>query len=150
MWRTGLDLRRTEVALAADQTLMYLQGAEAWAAEILHEDQMESPDSDHLGEKWAFRLAPLTVEGGLITGRLEDLQGRFNLNNLINSQGEEDQVSRSIFERLLLSLELDPGIAGVAVDWLDVDGEASFPRGAEDAAYSGTTPPLSRPQFHDH
>lgn len=145
MWRTGLDLRRTEVALAADQTLMYLQGAEAWAAEILHEDQMESPDSDHLGEKWAFRLAPLTVEGGLITGRLEDLQGRFNLNNLINSQGEEDQVSRSIFERLLLSLELDPGIAGVAVDWLDVDGEASFPRGAEDAAYSGTTPPYRVP-----
>ena len=76
---------------------------------------------------------------------MEDLQGRFNLNNLINSQGEEDQVSRSTFERLLLSLELDPGIAGVATDWLDVDGEASFPRGAEDAAYSGTAPPYRVP-----
>ena len=32
MWRETLDMRRTEAALAADQGLMYVQGAEAWAA----------------------------------------------------------------------------------------------------------------------
>ena len=38
IWRGTLDLRRTESALAADQGLMYVQGAEAWAADILRQD----------------------------------------------------------------------------------------------------------------
>ena len=145
MWQANLDLRRAETALATDQGLMYLQGAEAWAGEILRQDQLESPDSDHLGEKWAIQLSPMAVEGGLIAGHLEDLQGRFNLNNLITPQGEEDLVWRSVFERLLISLNLDPSIAGVAVDWLDADSSAGFPRGAEDAAYAGSNPPYRVP-----
>ena len=68
MWQATLDLRRTEAALAADQGLMYVQGAEAWAADILRQDQVDSPDSDHLGEQWATELPPLPVDGGVITG----------------------------------------------------------------------------------
>ena len=65
---------------------MYVQGAEAWAADILRQDLVDSPDSDHLGEQWAIELPPLPVDGGTITGKLEDLQGRFNLNNLIGGR----------------------------------------------------------------
>ena len=82
MWRGTLDLRRAEAALAADQGLLYVQGAEAWAADILRQDLVDSPDSDNLGEVWAIELPALPVDGGTITGKLEDLQGRFNLNNL--------------------------------------------------------------------
>ena len=35
---------------------MYVQGAEAWAADILRQDLVDSPDSDHLGELWATEL----------------------------------------------------------------------------------------------
>src|SRR5690349_14812801 len=35
LWRGTLDFRRAEAAMAADQGLMYVQGAEAWAADIL-------------------------------------------------------------------------------------------------------------------
>ena len=145
MWNASLDLRRTEAALAADQGLMYLQGAEAWAGDILRQDQVESNASDHLGEQWAFDLPPLPVDGGLISGRLEDLQGRFNLNNLVTPGGEEDEISRRQFERLLESLQLDPSLAGAVVDWLDSNGDASFPIGAEDSAYSGANPPYRTP-----
>jgi general secretion pathway protein K len=145
MWNASLDLRRTEAALAADQGLMYLQGAEAWAGDILRQDQVESNASDHLGEQWAFELPPLPVDGGLISGRLEDLQGRFNLNNLVTPGGEEDEISRRQFERLLESLQLDPSLAGAVVDWLDSNGDASFPIGAEDSAYSGANPPYRTP-----
>ena len=69
IWRGTLDLRRTESALAADQGLMYVQGAEAWAADILRQDLVDSPESDHLGEQWAIELPPLPVDGGSITGR---------------------------------------------------------------------------------
>ena len=141
MWKASLDLRRTTSALAADQGLMYLQGAEAWAGDILRQDQVDSIDSDHLGEIWAAELPPMPVDGGVISGRVEDLQGRFNLNNLVTSQGEEDEIARRQFERLLEMLELDPSLAGVAVDWLDPDGETKFPFGAEDDVYSGFDPP---------
>jgi general secretion pathway protein K len=145
LWESTLDQRRTMSALAADQGLMYALGAEAWAADILRQDLVESDESDHLGEEWAIELPPLPVDGGAITGRLEDLQGRFNLNNLIGSDGTEDEFSRLQFERLLNTLQLDPGIAARVVDWLDSDTISSFPTGAEDAAYAGSEPPYRAP-----
>jgi general secretion pathway protein K len=140
-WRLTLDLRRTDSALAADQGLMYVQGAEAWAADILLQDLVDSPDSDNLGEQWAIELPPLPVDGGAIRGRLEDLQGRFNLNNLIGSDGKESMLARRQFERLLVSVEADPALAGAVIDWLDPDTEQRFPSGGEDVVYSDADPP---------
>jgi len=68
MWVSSLDQRRTGAALAADQALLYLQGAEAWVGDILRQDQIESGEYDHLGEVWATEIAPLPVDGGAITG----------------------------------------------------------------------------------
>jgi general secretion pathway protein K len=141
MWEGTLDLRRAESSLAADQGLLYVQGAEAWAADILRQDLVDSPESDHLGELWAVELAPLPVEGGTIVGRLEDLQGRFNLNNLIAADGMEDQLARRQLERLLNALEIDPALAGAVVDWLDPDTELRFPTGGEDVVYTSHDPP---------
>ncbi len=141
MWEATLDLRRTESALAADQGLLYMQGAEAWAADILRQDQVDSPSSDNLSEPWATDLPPLPVDGGTITGRLEDLQGRFNVNNLLKPDGTQNDLARKQFERLLSLLELDPGLAGAVVDWLDPDTEVRFPTGGEDVTYAGADPP---------
>jgi general secretion pathway protein K len=141
MWEATLDQRRTAAALAADQGLAYLQGAEAWAADILRQDLVDSPESDHLGEIWATELPPMAVEGGVLGGRLEDLQGRFNLNNLIMPIGAPDELSMRQFERLLAMLELDPRLTDAVVDWLDADAQPRFPSGAEDAEYAGADPP---------
>lgn len=141
MWQGTLDLRRAEAALAADQGLMYVQGAEAWAADILQQDLVDSPESDHLGEQWAFELPPLPIDGGTIVGRLEDLQGRFNLNNLIGTDGMESQLARQQLERLLLLVDADPQLAGAVVDWIDPDTEQRFPTGGEDVAYTDADPP---------
>jgi len=141
MWQGTLDLRRAESALAADQGLLFVQGAEAWAADILRQDLVDSPNSDNLSEQWAFELPPLPVDGGTITGKLEDLQGRFNLNNLIDGRGREDKIAVKQFERLLTLVEVDPSLAGAVVDWLDPDTEQRFPSGGEDAAYSDADPP---------
>ena len=115
-------------------------GAEAWAADILRADLVDSPDSDNLSEQWAIELPPLPVDGGTISGKLEDLQGRFNLNNLINASGEQDELARKQFERLLQVLDLDPTLAGAVVDWLDADTEIRFPDGGEDGSYTDTDP----------
>jgi general secretion pathway protein K len=141
MWQGTLDLRRAESALAMDQGLLYEQGAEAWAADILRQDLVDSPESDNLSENWAIELPPLPVDGGTITGRLEDLQGRFNLNNLVDQRGREDPLMRHQFERLLSLLDIDPSLAGAVLDWLDPDTEQRFPSGGEDQVYSDVDPP---------
>jgi general secretion pathway protein K len=145
MWQATLDLRRTESALATDQGMLYVQGAEAWAADILRQDEVDSPNWDHLGEPWATELPPLPVDGGTISGRLEDLQGRFNLNNLLTSEGRPDPIARHQLERLLLLLEIDPALAGAVVDWEDPDSDVQFPDGGEDVTYSAADPPYRTP-----
>jgi general secretion pathway protein K len=145
MWQATLDLRRAESALATDQGMLYVQGAEAWAADILRQDQVDSPNSDHLAEPWATELPPLPVDGGTISGHLEDLQGRFNLNNLLTPEGRPDPLARHQFERLLLLLEIDPALAGAVVDWEDPDTDVQFPNGGEDVTYSAADPPYRTP-----
>jgi general secretion pathway protein K len=145
MWDSTLDQRRTESAILTDQGLLYVQGAEAWAADILRQDLVDSPDSDSFADYWAIELPPLPVDGGVIAGTVEDLQGRFNLNNLVTADGVEDPLTVLQFERLLATLELDPRIAGATVDWLDVDVEPRFPDGGEDAAYADMNPPYRTP-----
>lgn len=141
MWQATLDLRRTESALAADQGLMFMQGAEAWAADILRQDQVDSPSSDNLSEPWATQLPPLPVDGGTIVGKLEDLQGRFNLNNLIKPDGTDNPLAVAQFTRLLELLQIDPALAGAVSDWLDPDSNLRFPTGGEDVTYAGADPP---------
>ena len=142
LWDIQLDQRRTGTMLATDQSLLYALGAEAWVADILRDDQQQSgPDVDHLGELWAQPVPPLPVDGGELTGALEDLQGRFNLNNLLNGQGALDEISRAQFERLLLVLELEPRLANLVADWLDFNSQAGFPEGAEDDVYTARVPP---------
>ena len=140
-WQGTLDFRRVQSALASDQGMLYMQGAEAWAADILRQDLVDSPESDNLGEIWATELPPLPVDGGTIQGRLEDLQSRFNLNSLINDRGQPDAVALKQFERLLSLLEIDPQLAGGVLDWLDPDTEVRFPNGGEDSTYASHDPP---------
>src|SRR4029077_12156653 len=109
--------------------------------DILRQDMVDSPQSDNLGEIWATELPPLPVDGGTIQGRLEDLQGRFNLNNLINDRGLPDPVALKQFERLLSLLEIDATLAGGVLDWLDPDTDVRFPNGGEDTTYAAADPP---------
>jgi general secretion pathway protein K len=139
-WDNALDVRRTMVLLSRDQAVQIALGAESWVINILHQD-LEESETDHLGEIWAIELPGLPIEGGEVFGAVQDLQGRFNVNNLIDENGEVDEDSLEQFRRLLVALGLDPRFAGITADWLDADIDAAFPDGAEDPIYTGRIPP---------
>ena len=143
-WNSALDVRRTMVLLFHEQGVQVVLGAESWMRNILRDD-LAAGTTDHLGELWASDLPGLPVESdtvqGAVTGKIEDLQGRFNVNNLIDQNGEIDQTVFDQFRRLLQILDLDPRFAGLAADWIDANQEAGFPDGAEDSIYTGFTPP---------
>ncbi|MGI9273199.1 MAG: type II secretion system minor pseudopilin GspK [Woeseiaceae bacterium] len=143
-WNNSLDVRRTVVMLNRDQAVQVALGAESWMQTILLQDVQDS-QTDHLGEIWASDLPGLPIDGGEIFGAIEDLQGRFNVNNLIDADGEVDPIAVEQFENLLRALALDEKFAGIAADWIDSNQNASFPYGAEDSIYTGMTPPYRAP-----
>ena len=143
-WDNALDVRRTMVALHRDQAIQVALGAESWVMSILRDDLADT-QTDHLGEIWAQELPPFPIEGGEVWGQIEDLQGRFNVNNLVDQNGEVVQETLEQFQRLLAALDLDPRFAGIAADWIDSDRQASFPDGAEDPIYTGFIPPYRTP-----
>ncbi len=139
-WDNALDVRRTMNLLNQEQAVQVALGVESWVSVILHQDLSDS-ETDHLGESWAIALPSLLIDGGDVTGNIEDLQGRFNVNNLIDENGRVVTRSLEHFQRLLIALNLDPRFAGIAADWIDGNIEPIFPDGAEDVTYTGIIPP---------
>jgi general secretion pathway protein K len=140
-FRGYLDQRRSATLFALDQAYEVALGAEAWAADFLRQDRQES-ETDHLGEAWAKPLPPLPLDdGGTVEGRLEDMQGRFNLNNLRTPEGLTNEVAVDQLERILGMLDMEPSWAAAIADWVDIDAQPGFPDGAEDSVYTSLTPP---------
>ena len=142
-WDNALDFRRTMVMLYRDQAIQVGVGSEGWVSQILREDAATTTN-DHLDEVWSTEIPALPIDSeavqGSIWGQIDDLQGRFNVNNLIGSDGEADQPALEQLERLLLALDLDPRFATLMADWLDNNQNEAIPDGAEDPLYSGFTP----------
>lgn len=155
-----LHFRRTTVLVSSEVAMQYALGAESWAHDILRQD-LQDTQSDHRLEGWASSLPPLPIDNGLIEGTIEDMHGRFNLNNLAGgqqqqqgqqgvggglqqaTQGQEqniDETAVAQFQRLLRALEIDPALAYAAADWIDSNQEVAFPDGAEDDFYTGQEP----------
>jgi general secretion pathway protein K len=156
-----LERRRAIGVLAAEQALHFGMGAEALAADVLAQDAQNSPTLTTLTGPWAQPTQPLPItpqdnpEGepiGTLQGELEDMQGRFNLNNLgrvtqgAGPQGAttaamQDPEPLAQFQRLLVLVGLEPKWAGIARDWIDADDIPGSPDGAEDQIYTSQTPP---------
>lgn len=159
--RHQFDVRRTSNRLALAQAHQVALGGEAWARGLLARDRrgeargaeqdqqagetsaggQEAGDSrnrpvevDGLDENWAQDLPPIPIEGGQVTGNIVDLQGRFNINNLVDG-GTVDAVAVARFERLLAQFEIEAEVVQAVVDWLDTNREPGFPGGAEDNYY---------------
>lgn len=146
-WQTSLDLRRTEAMLAWDQARQFAYGAEDLAIKVLREDleRASAEPVDWEGEDWA-QPTSFALDQGTMTGGVVDLQGKFNLNNLVRLDGTRDEVPYKQFQRLLVALDLDASLADAVVDWIDPDTSAEF-SGAEDDAYTGLLPPYRAANF---
>lgn len=141
IWNRELDIRRTANIIHGDQAMEYALGAEAWAEQILKRDFQQNPQITDLTQDWAMQLPPLPVQGGSITGRLQDLQGLFNVNNLASTNAPQAAAALQQFQRLLMALNIDPLIANAVADWVNAGTQPHVPGGAGDEFYSRLTPP---------
>jgi len=145
-YENAMTARRGTATFEFDQALLIGEGAEALAAYGLRQlrQNAQGPNSQdiYIGQGWDKPYGPLeVVPGVMLTAVLEDMQGRFNLNNLVRTDDSPDPVQVAAFTKLLEELGLETKWVGYLLDWIDMDIAPSNPDGAEDSVYMGQTPP---------
>lgn len=116
---------------ARAQSGWVLVGALDWARLVLREDA-RSGSVDDLGEPWAVplaearlstflaadRQAPSAEDGpeAFLSGRVQDLQARYNLHNLLTDESKVDERERALLQRLCLLIGLPEGVADRIAD----------------------------------
>lgn len=142
---TAMSAHRSSSVIDFDAALQFAGGAEAFAAWGLSEDSKSAAKEDTAEEPWAQPFGPIEVAPGIqFQAQLTDLQGRFNLNSLVDDKGKKSPKAYEVFQRLLRNLDLEPKWADMAVDWIDAD-DLPEPNGAEDNVYSSESPPYRPP-----
>lgn len=144
---SAMTARRAAGGFSVEQGLQLAAAAEGAAGWLLREDLRPrrggnpSP-TDHPGENWNARIPPVEIAPGItLEAQIDDEQGKFNLNTLIDAQGNRNQEAVQIFEWLLELQGLERKWAGLMVDWLDenINPESD---GGEDNLYTLQDPPF--------
>ena len=121
-WRQNVTVRSIENRLALSQTRWIERAATDWARVILRQD-LNISTVDHLGEVWALPVAETkldeTVTAGAkidsgttnasLSGQVVDMQGRFNMNNLVQN-GIPNPVEIESFGQLLTTVGQPKGL----------------------------------------
>jgi general secretion pathway protein K len=145
-YESAMTFRRGAATYAFDQSVLIAEGAEALAAYGLRQIRQSDPTKTYPGQGWDKPFGPLeVVPGVMLEASLEDLQGRLNVNNLVNGDGTPNTEYVNAFTQLLEMLGLETKWAGYLVDWIDADIVPQNPDGAEDSVYMGQTPPYRTP-----
>lgn len=119
-------IRKSAHIQRMDRAALYAVGLEDWARVYLKEDSEES-DIDELGEYWAGGIPGLPIDGGYLTGYVQDEQALFNLNSLVDSE-----IALTRFQRLCDNLAIDDQFIPALLDWLDKDFDIRYPDGMEE------------------
>ncbi len=174
-WRYNLSLTRSENRWHGLQARAYLDGAETLATIVLNEDMLMDQEEgrlvDSLDEFWAQPSDAFPTDEGWVQGKLEDAQGRFNINLLQQNspalQGNKPPpanlppeqrftASQKRFIRLLQTFEFDGEVIDLnqaveiteaVIDWVDVDQAVTGFGGAETDYYQQLDPPATPPNM---
>ena len=135
--RNYRDIRKTANIINSKQAYHFALGGEQFARQILFRDYDESERNnvDSLTDNWANIDQVFDIDNGSMTIEVSDLQGRFNINNLINEGNKINQSALADFKRLQTELKLSNDYSVALIDWLDSDTNPSE-SGAEDEEYA--------------
>jgi general secretion pathway protein K len=130
LWKQNVSIRNTEnLRLSQQIDWLRISGLD-WARLLLRDDKRRTI-IDHLGETWATPMAETQLDtflgetahnasNSVLSGRIEDAQGRFNLLNILDCQIQNNKIIKvhginpsglHILERLLQQHGLHPNTA---------------------------------------
>jgi general secretion pathway protein K len=141
-YENAMTARRGTATFAFDQSVQVAMAAEAIGGYALQQSRKLSPSTTYPGQPWSTPYGPVDlIPGVTLEAWLEDAQGRFNLNNLVNGDGTTNPDGVQVFENLLTALGLETKWAPMMADWIDADTVPNNPDGAEDSVYLSQMPP---------
>ena len=140
--RQQLSVQRASNRQVQTQQQNLIGAGEKFAMAVLRRDRVEAErnNSDSTEDFWAESLPPVPVDGATVEGCIIDLQGKFNLNNLVNDEGTTETLEFEQLQLLLSALAIDTQKAEAILDWIDPNIDATGAGGAEDDFYTGQSP----------
>lgn len=145
--RQQLDIRRTGNILQMEKNYLLVQRAEDIAAHFLRFD-VQNNNIDIEADWAVLEGQKIDLEDGAkVSGTLTDMQGRFNINSMVNSNATIAGQALQQFRNLLDAINQDPLLANAVVDWIDGDSNGT-PVGSEpnyfgkDPAYLAANQPM--------
>jgi general secretion pathway protein K len=147
--RQQLDIRRTQNVLARDQAYTAALAAEGVIRSLLQRSlaDSEQPIRQEDLDRVSAQFQSFSYWGVQFSLRVEDLQGRFNLNNMVAGEKVSEPHLKQ-FQRLAglagegdVSVQVNSSYTDLdraVADWIDPDLQAQIPGGAEDDFYSQT------------
>ncbi|RPH30133.1 general secretion pathway protein GspK [Buttiauxella warmboldiae] len=126
----------------------YLSGGEAFAARVLYQDLLDSPQKTSRAQYWATQQDVWPINEVSLRAEIRDEQACFNINSLQNhDENHPDNLARyreKVFVALLHNLEVENlrarQLAAALEDWLDANRDLRL-LGAEDHEYMALKPP---------
>lgn len=140
--RQQLSMQRAGNRQVQTQMINLVGAGEKFAMAVLRRDRVDAErnNSDSTEDFWAESLPPVPVDGATVEGCVIDLQGKFNLNNLVNEEGGTEALEFEQLKLLLSALAIDTQKAESILDWIDPNIDTTGSTGAEDDFYTGQTP----------
>lgn len=125
VWQQWRAVQVETAERARAQAAWVLNGALDWARLILREDGRTQNSMDHLGEPWAVPLAEARLSTFLaadrentddsveafLSGQIEDAQSRYNVRNVVNSEGKRDLKEVDTLKQLFEMVQANPELA---------------------------------------
>lgn len=103
--RQQMDIIRTKNMLGQTQAMQYALGAEILAKQVLIDNAVLTPRIDYLGQNWALLHEGMPIENGRVTLKIEDLQGKINLNSLLSLNTAPILYFNNLLKNLDISVE---------------------------------------------
>lgn len=145
--RQSRAVRQTDNYQSLERAWQYAYSIEQFVGMELVRDA-KTNKYDALNDDWAIDLPALPLEEGngvqvgTVEAKLEDLQGRFNLNSIMDEKGKENtQGQMDTLRELAESAGLPTSFADTVFDWMDSDTTLKTGDSAESSYYlSGSIP----------
>ncbi len=143
--RQHFDIRRTANILETDQGYLYALGVESALTKLVQTYEQNKKYTDPKDLEMLNASSPFPVEGGVVAFHVDDMEGLFNINNIVNDNGVKDEKQFTLLIKIFGKVGMPLEVAGAALDWIDKDSDVTFPGGAEDGEYLGMQPAYRPP-----
>ena len=137
--RQSRAVRQNDNVQSLERAWAYVYNLEQFAALQLQIDAKINK-FDALTDRWAYDLPEqnVTLSNGAVVrfkGKLEDMQSRFNLNNLLSQDAEQkgklDSAAYGLLKPFVTNAGLPAGFVDVIADWIDNNALPQSADGAE-------------------